>query len=339
MIYNTVSKKIILILVSLFSFVWFSFAYQQQWFDNYNELNWSLNFQCSAQCFILVWPVSQNDFVNINWNLQWNGILWYWFLVWEQIYPGETIQINWWWNVDQKFILSNAQVYWQIPWEAQLVILFQWNFVWNQVNINGWIMDIFDNIWLLRNDFRKMEPMTPYSINLRYWIQMFGISIVKYWYIIFIIFALWLFLFSWYKKEEKYKRLLYLWICLFLFIWIRNFITYTDITYKWLKDYTFQKWDSKTFFDLWDYIVFTDKIRKRLNLDIDKNKKCNIYIDSFQDRPFKAHRNFLYLKPCEIVLTGSESDYIIYYKKPIIIWDIQKPKLIEFNWSYLLQNK
>ena len=247
---NTVSKKIIMILVWLFSFLWFSFAYQQQWFDNYNELNWSLSFNCSAQCFILIWPVAQNDFVNINWNLQWNGVLWYWFLVWEQIYPWETLQINWWWDVDQKFILSNSQVYWQIPWEAQLVFLFQWNFVWNQVSINWWIMDIFDKIWLWRNDFRKMEPMTPYSINLRYWIQMFWISIVKYWYIIFIIFALWLFLFSCYKKEKKYKKLLYLWICLFLFVWIRNFITYTDITYKWIKNYTFQKWDNKTFFDI-----------------------------------------------------------------------------------------
>ncbi|MFZ2150418.1 MAG: hypothetical protein WAZ12_04570 [Candidatus Absconditicoccaceae bacterium] len=331
-------KKIIFILIGLVSFIGFSFAYQQQGFDNYNELNGSLNFQCSTQCFILIGPVVQNDFININGNLQGNGILGYGFLVGEQIYPGETIQINGGGNIDQKFVLSNAKVYGQMNGDAQLVLLLQGNIIGDQVIINGGIMDIFDNIGLLWNHFRKIEPLTPYSINLRYGIQLFGTSIVKLGYIMFIVFSLWLFLFSGYKKEKKHAKLLYLGLGLFLFIGARNLITYTNITYEGLKNYTFQSIDNKSFFDLGDYIVFTDKIRKNLNLDTNINKQCKIYVDSYQDRPFKSHRDSLYLKPCKVILTGNESDYIIYYKKPIISGDLQKSILVNFNGSYLLQN-
>ncbi len=336
MIY-TVGKKIILILIWLFSF-WFTFAYQQQWFDNYTESNWSIDLQCSNQCFLLIWPVYENDFIRIYWNLQWNGLLWYGFLLGDQIYPWETIQVAWWSNIDQKFVLSNSQIYSQIPKDAQLLIAFQWNIIWNQIQIDAGIMWVFDQIWKAWSDFWEMETLTPYSINLRYWIKIFGESIVWYGYIIFLLAIVYVYFSPKYKRNRN-QILFYVWLSIFLFIGIRNLVTYVNITYNWLKDFTFQQYDNKAFFDLWDYITLTDKIRKELNLDIEKNKDCSIFIDSFQDRPFKAHRENLYIKPCIWVMTWSEADYILYYKKPILQQDQQKQILVEFNWSYLLKNK
>jgi hypothetical protein len=120
------------------------------------------------------------------------------------------------------------------------------------------------------------------------------------------------------------------------FIWIRNVITYTSILNQWLSWFK----EDKTYFDLWDYIAFTDKIRTELNLDSEKISKddCKIYISSFQDRPFTSHRESFYLKPCERVLTWDLANYKIYYKTQIPADDQNKKILIDFNNSYLLDN-
>jgi len=69
-----------------------------------------------------------------------------------------------------------------------------------------------------------------------------------------------------------------------------------------LQQYTFASPDTKSFFDLGDYIVFTEKIRETLELDTTK-ESCKFFVDSFQDRPFKSHWGSVYLKPCELVAT------------------------------------
>jgi len=130
---------------------------------------------------------------------------------------------------------------------------------------------------------------------------------------------------------------MFLGLGIFLFIGIRNLVTYTWIVDQWIKNYTNASLENKTFFDLWDYITFTDNIRKELLLD-NKNIKCKIFVDSFQDWPFTPHRDKLYLKPCTLVLTWSEADYSIFYKKNIATGDFQKTLLLEYNWSYLFKN-
>lgn len=225
-------KKTILILIWLSFFVWFSFAYQQQWFDNYKEFNWSLNFQCSTQCFLIVWPISENDFVNINWNLQWNWILWYWFLVWEQIYPGETIQINWWWNIDQNFTLSNAQVYWQMPLDAQLVLLFQWYFIWNQVSVNWWIMWIFDNFTNWFRQSLEYKAYNPRTINFLEWPiwnwKYINQAFLKTILILFWLATIWYFFSS--KKVNKKKSIYFwIWVIVFFRIFFDFFSTVNEI--------------------------------------------------------------------------------------------------------------
>ncbi|MEI6774015.1 MAG: hypothetical protein WCL18_04355 [bacterium] len=73
-------------------------------------------------------------------------------------------------------------------------------------------------------------------------------------------------------------------------------------------------------------------------MDTEK-KSCKIYVDSFQDWPFRVHRESVYLKPCTLVFTSSEADYSVYYKKPVASGDLQKTVLVNFNGSSLLQNK
>jgi hypothetical protein len=152
------------------------------------------------------------------------------------------------------------------------------------------------------------------------------------WYFfVFIAFIIWLF----FIKDKKYF-FLYLSLYLFLFIGFRNTFTYFSITKEWLQNHTFSVYENKTFFDLWDYIVFTDKVGKALNLD-DKNiDTCNIYAASIRDWPFKSHFESVYLKPCELVDDLSKADYLIYYKK--IPENTQKFKeILNFNGSYLLK--
>ena len=128
-----------------------------------------------------------------------------------------------------------------------------------------------------RKDFWQMETFTPYSINLRYWVKLMWTSIVKYGYILFIIAAILILIFKKWKKEKKFRMIFYVWLWLFLFIWIRNVITYTSILNQWLSWFK----EDKTYFDLWDYIAFTDKIRTELNLDSNNLSKddCKIYIE------------------------------------------------------------
>jgi hypothetical protein len=205
----------------LFYFIWWGSAYQQQWFDNYNESNWSLNFQCSNQCFLLVWPVSQNDFVSINWNLQWNWNLWYWFLVWEQIYLWETLQINGWPDINQKFVLSNSPAYAQIPWDAQLALMFQWNFVWNQIVINWWMMWIFDNFINWFNQALEYKSYNPRTINFLEW-PIWNWKYINQSFLPIIAILIWLaflsYIFS--SKRDNKKKSIYFWILVLAFFWV-----------------------------------------------------------------------------------------------------------------------
>jgi len=328
-------KKNLILLLLLFPAFWFT--YQQQGFKQYQENYWTSNFVCEWQCIMLIWATDQYDMINLNWNLNWQWVLGYWFLVWQQIIPWEIIQINWNWQINEDFVFSKSQNFKQIPPNSQVVVIMEGNLQWN-------IKPSIDILWLgqkismLLKDFWDMETLTPYSINLRYWIKLLWTSILTYWYRIFILVAIYILVFSKEREKKKFQKIFYLWIWIFLFIWIRNLITYTRIVDQWLKNFTHQIIENKTFFDLWDYIAITDKIRKKLNLD-DKNISCKIKIHSFQDWPFRFHRENLYLKPCIWVMTWSEADYTLYYKKPIQQEDKDKKILIDFNWSYLLQNK
>lgn len=335
-IYFMKFKRLLLLLI----FAAFpSFAeYQQQWFSQFQELDGNINFVCESQCVVLVGPLAWNDSVTLNGTIQGSGVMWYGFVVGQQIVPGETFQIDWSTTINQQFFFSKLPFYSQIPQDAQIVFIAQGAIAWTQLKIDLWFMAFSDKVGQWWKDFWKMETLTPYTINLRYWVKILWTSIVKYGYWIFLLAGLYLFFFTKWSKEKKYRKICFLALGIFLFIGIRNLITYTWIVDQGIESYTRPSMEHKTYFDLWDYIAFTDQIRKTLKLDTEK-KSYTLYVDSFQDWPFQWHRNVVYLQPCVWTLTWSEADYLIYYKKPILSWDAQKPVLVDFNGSYLLSNK
>ena len=326
----------------LFLFVFAAFpsfaAYQQQGFAQFQELDGNMNFVCTGQCFVLIGPLAGSDSISLNGDLQWSWLVWYGFLVGQQIAPGETIQIHGYSAINQQFSFAKLPFYSQLPKESQVILMVQGLITWNHIAATMWFMDAYQKIGQWWKDFWQMEPLTPYSINLRYGVKILWTSVLQYAYWIFFFAALYILFFVKWDKHTKFRKIFFWWIGIFLFIWARNIITYVGIVNQWIQTYTYPAMENKLFFDLWDYISFTDKIRKELKLDTEKTS-CKIFVDSFQDWPFTSHWTSLYLKPCTIVLTWSEADYSIYYKKPIASGDLQKTVLIHFNGSYLLLHK
>lgn len=315
-----------------------SFAYQQQGFSNYQENGSTVDFVCENQCVLVLDSWKEADVIRLVGQLEWQWMLWYGFLIGQQIAPGESLQVNGNGNLNTEFIIADSPVFKQLPSEYQLVILVQGNVIGKNISISSTAYSLFQGITQWWNDFWKMETLTPYSINLRYGVMIWWTSLVQYGYILFILGALFIFFFVKWTKEEKYRRIFFLGIGMFLFIGIRNLITYWTIVSQWLSSYTSPSLENKTFFDLGDYIPLTVKIRDILKLDTEK-KTCKIHITSFQDRPFVAHRQHLYLKPCVVVQTWSEADYLLYYNKPLPNNDLTKSVLLQFHGSTLLLNK
>lgn len=327
-------------LFSLFVlFAFPSFAeYQQQGFSQFQTLDGNIHFVCAEQCFALMGPVEGADFVQLQWRLEGQGVIGYGFLVGEQVVSAHTINIDGVGHIDQQFSFDELPFYSQLPHDVQLVFLVQWNVSGRWFSLDRGYMTLFHKIGQWWKDFWKMETLTPYSINLRYGVKLLWTSIVEYGYRLFVLATLYILFFVKWDKEKKYRKIFFLGIGIFLFIGIRNLVTNIWIVHQWLTSYTYQSYDNKNYFDLGDYIVFTDKIRKTLQLD-EWKKTCKIFVDSFQDWPFKSHRDMLYLKSCDIVLTWSEADYLVYYRKPVATGDMQKTVLLQFHGNYLLDNK
>ena len=315
---------------------WFSFGYQQQWFSQYQEWTDWISFSCVNQCAITLWKKDNVDYLNLNWAVNWNGAIGYWFLIWDQISLLNqyditvSSQIN-----DSMNFVEYKEYFTSIPWDTDLILLVNGNINWN-MKLKSGKFSFGQKISQWWKDFWEMETFTPYSINLRYWVKLMWTSIVKYGYILFIIATILILIFKKWKKEKKFRMIFYVWLWLFLFIWIRNTITYTSILNQWLNWFK----EDKTYFDLWDYIAFTDKIRTELDLDSNNLSKddCKLYITSSQEWPFVWHRESFYLKPCERVLTWDMTDYKIYYRAEVSAEDSNKKVLIDFNNNYLLEN-
>ena len=317
-------------------FLGFSYWYDQYWFSEYKEKSWITSFSCTNQCYITLGQKWNIDYMNLQWSANGNWTIAYWFTMWEQIALINQQNVFWVTQINEAInFWDYAQYFSSIPDNASLILLVNWSIKWD-LNIDANIFSIWEKFSQWWKDFRKMETFTPYSINLRYWVKMNWTSIIKYWYIIFIIAWLLILLFKKWKKEQKLKTIFYVWIWIFLFIWIRNTITYTSILHQWLNWFN----SNKNYYDLGDYIQFTSEIREKLNLDSKKLTKddCKIYINSYQEWPFTSHRESFYLKPCERVLTWELADYLIYYKTDVSAEDSNKKILINHDNNYLLEN-
>lgn len=313
-------------------------VYQQQWFSQFQESDDGIQFVCEWQCVALIAPLAGSDYVDLQGRVQGSGIVGYGFLVGQQIAPAQTLPVWWTTSIDQRFTFNELPFYSQIPQDAQLVLFADGSVQTSHITLQLWYLGTAQRIVQWRHDFWSIETLTPYSINLRYWVSLLWIPLLHYAYWLFIIVVFGVIVLVKWNRQKKFRLLCFWWLGVFLFMGIRNVITYTWIVQQWVKQYTLAPDISKIFFDLWDYPTFTDHIRKTLLLDT-QPQTCKILLHSYQDWPFKAHREHLYLKPCTLTLTWSEADYLIYYHMPIISGDQSKPILLQYHDNYLLQNK
>jgi len=318
------------LIIFLFCVGWV-YSYDSQWFDTITDSS----FVCNNQCFLILWEKWSNDFLDITWNFSWKWNIWYGFLNWNQVILWEFYEINWNSNVSKKFLFDNLNLLSQIPDTTPIALVIQWNLLWDAYKFNLWKIDSFSKLKLKIEKFFSIEKLTPYSINLRNWAFLGSIAFVKFLYYTFLFLFI---IFIFFKQFRNKYFFIYLFLVFFSLILFRDMINYVSILNTWLKTYSFEQSDKKTYFDLWDYIAFTDKIRKELKLDWENSKiKCDIYVDSYQDWPYKWHWESVYLKPCNVVNNPLIAQYWVYYKKNLDTKTINWKILVDFNNSYLIQ--
>lgn len=295
-------------------------TFKQQWFVQFqdNPMDGSITLWCKAQCLVLLWDMSEWDIVSFHWTMAGVWKIGYWYLVWNAVYPGAVEDISPT-KTDYKWVLSDSQMYAQIPKDwTQVVLLFQWEVTSTDATMSLDMKTLGDK-W---NWFWKVDNIAPYSINLHYWPTRWSWSWPLFWTVLAILVCI-IALIAANSNGKKSKRsiwytILISFIAIYILWWIRLVIDNGKITHQWAQSFSEPEWSQKRVFDLDDYISITKEIRDALHLDnINewKDKKCSIYAEAWQEWPFVTHRSFVYLKPCEIVKTQAESDYILYYKK------------------------
>lgn len=141
-------------------------AFQQQGFTSYQE--WygnKIDFSCESQCVIVVDKLWGSDYLQINGQTQWNGTIGYGFLVGEQIAPGETMQINWWGVLDQKFNFSNNPYRDQIPKDASVVLIVQGKVKGSGVGVSVGFFSFFEKFWNGFKQALEYKEYNPRTIN------------------------------------------------------------------------------------------------------------------------------------------------------------------------------
>ena len=313
---------------------WFSFWYECEWFLEYNEIEEWISFECDGICLIRLWERNNADFLDIDWLISWSGE----FIIWSEgpegryYFEWDTLSESW--NQSITFFNEEKTLY-KIPRERGILLEFLWTITWNiQVDLISFsFVQKIERWW---NDFWEIEKSLHSGImNSRKWIVIRWTPILKYWYGIFVVSSICILIFVRRKRKQKFRMIFYVWIGLFLLLWIRNTITYTGILYQWMSWF----YINDSFFDLWDFIPFMDKVRKTLNLNFDDKKflDCKIYMESYGNREIEHHWQ-LYFRPCKQVYEKELADYIIYDKVDIPDEDLNKKVLVEFNGSYLLDN-
>jgi hypothetical protein len=118
------------------------------------------------------------------------------------------------------------------------------------------------------------------------------------------------------KQRKKFlMRMLILFSSIYLVLAIKNLWTMYANFFTAVSSFVFVEKDQRTFFDLGDYIAFTDKVIEALKLKPDTEKKCMMHLDSFAERPFVVHWKAVYFKPCIYVTSLDQANVAVFYKK------------------------
>jgi len=197
-----ITKRIVLLLIFTSTLSSFGLAFEQQGFSEYQENNKEVSFLCQNQCFLLLWDLANNDVIKVHGDINGNGIFGYGFLVGQQVAPWEMVQVSWPSSIDTTYIFSKNQLFDQIPKEAKILLVFQGN-VWSQaMSIQLWKLGFWEKTQQLWKDFWTIEPITPYSINLRYGVKLIDTSLIKIWYIVFVLLAIFILSAKSFAKKE-----------------------------------------------------------------------------------------------------------------------------------------
>jgi len=268
----------------------------QQWFSSITENNWEISFNCKKQCLIWVKKLDNIKKLKISWDFKGNGIIAYWFLIWQNFIPWKQKKVK----NHISFYLEDNRFYNKIPKKSIIILVFNWNVSWKNVTIKTSNTIEFKKII---KDFFKIEWITPYIINLKYWWKVLWIPSTKFFTYLALIFIVLVLLFV---KNNKFKYVLYISIMLTAILAIKNLYEYITVTKNNINN--FNIW-SKVFY-LWDYYSFIKEVRK--NIDF---KNCSYKFISYQWWPFSTWSKNVYLKPCSY--SNANPKYIIIYKTGI----------------------
>jgi hypothetical protein len=158
----------------------------QQGFSVYQNHSGSVNFSCQSECLAVLDKFSGKDVLHIKGEVQGNGTLGYGFLVGQQVIPGEFIEVSSPF-VDEERLFSHASYFSQIPKDAQIVLIVQGSLQAEALTLKVKGLNAFQKVKWGWKDFLEYEPLTVYSINLRYGQKILGTSIIQWGYRISII--------------------------------------------------------------------------------------------------------------------------------------------------------
>lgn len=310
-------KYLLMTSVAALSLIGITSAYNQQGFSEYNEgADGSMTFSCGSQCAVLLDDLAGKEVLSINGEITGSGSIGYGYLVGQTVYPAnltpfssETNGAQWSFNEDA--------IYSQVAGQegAKVVFLVYGRVAGKNISVSLGSKTFSQRVSSARKNFWRSEALAPYSINLHYGPAVGGRSRP--------FFASWLIILGTigvliYRKRITDALPIALTVALVVMTLggIRLMTDNVDNTSYGRKHFVRPADEQKRFFDLQDYIAVTQQVRAKLELDnVEKRKdtKCTIQATAVQDWPFRAHWQSVYLRPCELVLTGSMADYTLTY--------------------------
>lgn len=305
-------KKIFLLFTSFFLFLNIAnLEFFNQWFKNFSENDSYINFVCEKQCIAILWDLENNDKISLSWKIDWKWILWYWFLIWEKIYPWETFQITWNTELNQDFNFSKIQFFSQIPKDSKIVLILDWALNWKKVKLSLLSIWWFEKLSVWWNDFWTFDTFKPYSINLLNWPRIFWESANSIFYWIFILWSIIILFIFWFKIKKANKKIFILWLTLFVLYDIRMSLEMNNYYINDYNTYISKPKYEKNYRDRWDFYSFVDFTKNNLDkLWIKKYDKVSFYTDNTWPFPWSM-KYFLY--PYNVELNKESKKYYIFY--------------------------
>lgn len=254
--------KILVLLFNLFLLFWVSFGYQQQWFSYYQEWADWISFSCQNQCAITLWQKDKIDYLDLNWNIKWNGIIAYWFLVWDQISLLNQYEVVVSSDInDSMNFVEYKQYFSSIPWNTDIILLVNGNVNW-KIKLDLGKFSFGQKFSQGRKQASQYYEYNPRTINFLEW-PMRNWKYINQYFLKFLTILLTIGLVWYFFASKKWKRkaLIYT-ICVLAFF--RVFFSYfstknqikiyndtidaTDIMENW------RVWKSSDFYQFLDFI-------------------------------------------------------------------------------------